>query len=66
VPLIAGAMSCAGGFVATSGRSGGAITLSAGSENRIGDWPLRSGRWIAWFLVNDGYSSLASVEFTVQ
>lgn len=54
-----------GGHVATGGRTDGTITLSAGSENRAGDWPLKSGRWVAWFLVNDSYSSIASVEFTV-
>jgi phospholipase C len=54
-----------GGFTPTSGRTDGAITLVAGSENHAGDWPLHAGRWVAWFLVNDGYASIASVEFTV-
>jgi hypothetical protein len=54
-----------GGFTATSGRTEGAITLAAGSENHAGDWPLHAGRWVAWFLVNDGDTSVASVEFTV-
>jgi phospholipase C len=55
-----------GVHVATGGRTDGAITLSAGSENRAGDWPLKPGSWVAWFLVNDGYTSVASTEFTVR
>jgi len=54
-----------GGHAATGGRTDGSVTLGAGSENKKGDWPLHSGRWVAWFLVSDGYTSLASVEFTV-
>jgi hypothetical protein len=54
-----------GGHFATSGRTDGAITLTAGSENHAGDWPLHAGHWVAWFLVSDGYTSIASVEFTV-
>jgi phospholipase C len=54
-----------GGHVATGGRTDGTITLSAGSENRAGDWPLKAGHWVAWFLVNDGYTPIASVNFTV-
>ncbi len=54
-----------GGHVATGGRTDGTITLAAGSENKAGDWPLRRGQWVAWFLLNDSYTAVGSVEFTI-
>lgn len=55
-----------GGHVASSGRTDGAVVLSAGSENKVGDWPLNPGQWAAWFLVGGSYTSIASAEFVVR
>ena len=54
-----------GVHVPTGARTDGEITLAAGSQNRSTVWPLTSGRWVAWFLVNDTYTPVAFVEFTV-
>ena len=54
-----------GGHTATSGVTDGSITLGPGSENPSKPWPLPSGEWVGWFLVDDGYTSVASVEFTI-
>jgi phospholipase C len=55
-----------GGHTATTGVTAGTITLAAGSQNNAGDWPLPVGQWTAYFLVNDGYTSIASVPFDVK
>jgi phospholipase C len=55
-----------GGHTATTGVSSGMITLAQGSQNNASDWPLPRGSWTAYFLVNDGYTSIASVEFDVK
>ena len=54
-----------GNHVPSGGRTDGTVTLSAASANRPTQWPLASGRWVAWFLVNDGFTTVASTEFTV-
>jgi phospholipase C len=65
------AVSTAWGYVgggvhtASSGVTDGQVTLDAGSENNAGGWPLTSGHWVAYFLVDDGYTYVASVSFTV-
>jgi phospholipase C len=55
-----------GGHTATTGVAAGTITLAAGSENNAGDWPLPVGSWTAYYLVNDGYTAIASVQFDVK
>jgi phospholipase C len=55
-----------GGHTATTGVTSGTITLAAGSENNAGDWPLASGAWTAYYLVADGYTSIASIEVDVH
>jgi phospholipase C len=47
---------------AGAGLTQGSVTLGAGS----GQWPLAVGQWMAFFLVNDGYTPIASVEFDVK
>jgi phospholipase C len=54
------------GHTASTGRTEGTITLAAGSQNNAGDWPLHTGSWAAYFLVNDGYTPLASVQFDIH
>src|SRR5215510_4899182 len=51
--------------VPAGGRTDGTVTLSAASANKPSQWPLAQGRWVAWFLVDDGFTTVASVEFTV-
>jgi hypothetical protein len=51
--------------IPAGGRTDGAVTLTAASANKPSQWPLASGRWVAWFLVDDGFTTVASVEFTV-
>jgi phospholipase C len=43
----------------------GMVTLGATSANGSG-WPLGIGTWVAYYLVNDGYTSIASVQFDVR
>ena len=43
------------------------MTLDATSVNNAGAWPLAAGSsWTAYYLVNDGYSSIASVQFDIH
>jgi phospholipase C len=51
-----------GTHTATTGVTQGTVQLGAGS----GTWPLTVGQWMAYYLVNDGYTSIASVEFDVK
>ena len=51
--------------VPADGPTDGTVTLSAASANQPSQWPLASGRWVAWLLVDDGFTTIASVEFTV-
>jgi phospholipase C len=44
------------------GLSMGTVTLGPGS----GTWPLAVGQWMAYFLLDDGYTPIASVEFDVK
>jgi phospholipase C len=55
-----------GGHTATAGLTDGTIMLGAGSENNPGDWPLAAGTWVAYFLVNDGYQAIASIQIEVK
>jgi phospholipase C len=43
----------------------GTITIDASSIN-TGTWPLPVGGYIAYYLLNDGYTSAASIDFNVQ
>ena len=54
------------GHTASAGRTDGTISLAAGSQNNAADWPLHTGSWVAYFLVNDGYTPLASVQFDIH
>jgi hypothetical protein len=51
-----------GSQMAGAGLSSGTVTLAAGS----GTWPLAVGQWMAYFLLSDGYTPIASVEFDVK
>jgi hypothetical protein len=45
----------------------GTVTLGASSVNNATDWPLKAGSsWTAYYLVNDGYTSIASVQFDIH
>jgi phospholipase C len=48
----------------------GTVTLdanSANSTNNVSNWPLAAGSsWTAYYLVNDGYTSVASVQFDIH
>jgi phospholipase C len=45
----------------------GTVTLDANSANNANMWPLAAGTsWTAYYLVNDGYTSIASVEFDIH
>jgi phospholipase C len=55
-----------GGHTATIGVSDGTITLTKPSANNTANWPLAVGQWVAYLLVQDGYTSVASVEFDVK
>jgi hypothetical protein len=46
-----------GSHSATSGKTNGTIVFANGLSN--------AGKWVAYFLLNDGYTQLASVAFTV-
>jgi phospholipase C len=50
---------------AGAGVTQGTVTLAAASANGSG-WPLTVGQWEAYYLVNDGYAPIASVQFDVQ
>jgi hypothetical protein len=41
------------------------VTLT-GADANGGGWPLASGDYTAFYLVDDGYTSLGSVGFTVK
>jgi hypothetical protein len=43
----------------------GTVTINSSSLG-VGPWPLPTGSWAAWYLLNDGYTGVASIEFTVQ
>jgi phospholipase C len=51
--------------VAGAGVTMGTVTLGAASANGT-NWPLAVGQWMAYYLVNDGYSAIASVELDVR
>jgi phospholipase C len=49
------------------GVTSGTVTLDANSVNNAGAWPLAAGSsWTAYYLVNDGYTSIASVQFDIH
>ncbi|MGZ3422837.1 MAG: phospholipase C [Polyangiales bacterium] len=43
----------------------GSITIDGSSVNKPASWPLAAGDYIAYYLVNDGYVPLGSIDFTV-
>jgi hypothetical protein len=43
----------------------GTVTIDASSINK-GTWPLPTGGYIAYYLLNNGYTSAASIDFNVQ
>jgi phospholipase C len=50
-----------------TGVTSGTVTLSASSANNASSWPLPAGsQWTAYYLVNDGYTSIASVQFDIH
>jgi phospholipase C len=51
-----------GSQTAGAGLKMGTVTLGSGS----GTWPLTVGSWMAYYLVADGYTPIASVEFDVK
>jgi phospholipase C len=51
----------------SQGVASGTVTLDATSVNNASAWPMAAGSsWTAYFLVNDGYTSLASVPFDIH
>ena len=45
----------------------GTVTLDANSAGSASSWPLAAGSsWTAYYLVNDGYTSVASVQFDIH
>jgi hypothetical protein len=45
----------------------GSITLDASSAGSASSWPLAPGSsWTVYYLVNDGYSAIASVQLDVH
>jgi phospholipase C len=55
-----------GGHTApTHGLVQGTVTLGPGSDGNT-PWPLPAGSWTAYYLLDDGYSPIASASFTVQ
>jgi phospholipase C len=44
----------------------GTVTLDAGAKGTSGTWPLPVGGYIAYYLLDGGYTSLASIDFNVQ
>jgi phospholipase C len=51
----------------TQGVTMGTVTLGASSVSNASAWPLAAGTsWTAYYLVNDGYTSVASVEFDIH
>ena len=60
---------CSGGTHAapTQGAATGTVTLAATSANASSSWPLPVGSsWTTHYLVDDGYSSIASVDFDIR
>jgi hypothetical protein len=55
-----------GGHSATIAASSGTVALANGSENVGHSWPLPVGHYTGFFLINDGYNWIASVDFDVR
>ena len=51
-----------GSHTAGAALTQGTVQLGAGS----GTWPLTVGSWTAYFLVDDGYTPIGSIEFDVR
>jgi phospholipase C len=50
-----------------TGVASGSIVLDASSVNNASSWPLAAGSsWTVYYLVNDGYSAIASVQLDVH
>jgi phospholipase C len=43
----------------------GTVTIDATSLGSTGTWPMPKGGYIAYYLLNDGYMSVASIDFNV-
>jgi phospholipase C len=54
-----------GSHKAGASPASGTVTINSSSLG-VGPWPLPVGSWTAWYLLNDGYTGAASIEFTVQ
>jgi phospholipase C len=51
----------------TASVTSGTVTLAASSAGNASSWPLAPGSsWTAFYLVNDGYTSIASVQFDIH
>jgi hypothetical protein len=53
-----------GSQTATTSPVSGSVTLGA-SAAAGATWPLAAGNYIAYYLLDDGYGSIASVDFNV-
>jgi phospholipase C len=53
-----------GAHTPTTSPASGSVTLNSASLGK-GPWPLPVGGYIAYYLLNDGYASVASIDFTV-
>jgi phospholipase C len=49
----------------TTAPASGTVTLDQGALGK-GPWPLPAGGYIAYYLLNDGYTSVASIDFNVS
>jgi phospholipase C len=54
-----------GHTVPASGLGAGTVSLGVGSDGSA-PWPLAAGNWTAYYLLDDGYSPVASFDFSVQ
>jgi phospholipase C len=50
-----------------TGVTSGTVTLDVNSAGAAGNWPLKPGTsWTVYYLLNDGYTAIASVQFDVH
>jgi hypothetical protein len=56
-----------GGHTPSTGLGAGTVTLDMSSLGTTGMWPLPSATaWTAYYLVNDGYNAIASIEVDIK
>lgn len=56
-----------GGHTASTGLTAGTVTIDATSVGTAGAWPLTTGTaWTAYYLVDDGFKAIASIEVDIE